>query len=187
MRRPLVVLYDFAPNPSEFPYIWGKFLSFFISVGTRRQTEKQTAVIPATAGIYYTVTSSRMHGQQLIKCINDNQLLSRSTNTEGHSLTDVEKRSIEINSSSWPIRRSKPLCYPQPERPPSLPLSYSLSTVCGQVYRLIYNSWRESEGGTNDNENGHEPGFLSIDSTHSVIEVATGIRQLNRQQTDCRE
>ncbi len=24
MRRPLVI-YDFAPDPSEFPYIWGKF------------------------------------------------------------------------------------------------------------------------------------------------------------------
>jgi hypothetical protein len=28
MRRPLVI-YDFAPDPSEFPYIWGKFYFLF--------------------------------------------------------------------------------------------------------------------------------------------------------------
>ncbi len=31
MRRSLVI-YDFAPNPSEFPNTWGKFYFLFISV-----------------------------------------------------------------------------------------------------------------------------------------------------------
>ncbi len=30
MRRSLVIfMYDFAPEPSEFPYIWGKFVIYF--------------------------------------------------------------------------------------------------------------------------------------------------------------
>jgi hypothetical protein len=33
MRRPLVI-YDFAPDPSEFPYIWGKFYFLFQCIST---------------------------------------------------------------------------------------------------------------------------------------------------------
>jgi hypothetical protein len=33
MRRSLVI-YDFAPDPSEFPNIWEHFLFFFIIVGS---------------------------------------------------------------------------------------------------------------------------------------------------------
>ncbi len=39
MRRPLVI-YDCAPDPSEFPLIGGKFYFFFISVGWHRPKER---------------------------------------------------------------------------------------------------------------------------------------------------
>jgi hypothetical protein len=35
MRRPLVI-YDFAPDPSEFPYICGKFSFLFIDALERK-------------------------------------------------------------------------------------------------------------------------------------------------------
>jgi hypothetical protein len=41
MRRPLVI-YDFTPDPSEFPYIRGKFYFIFYQcrVGAGRDTEQ---------------------------------------------------------------------------------------------------------------------------------------------------
>ncbi len=32
MRRPYSYVYDFAPDPSEFRYLWGKFTNIFLSV-----------------------------------------------------------------------------------------------------------------------------------------------------------
>jgi hypothetical protein len=45
MRRPLVI-YDFAPDPSEFPYIWEKFYFLFLSGWGGSKCEFFAAVHP---------------------------------------------------------------------------------------------------------------------------------------------
>ncbi len=106
------------PIPLNILIYLENFLFFFISVGTRRQTEKQTAV--------------RHTSRQVVDCHKQqnawptvNNMYGRQATTQQvhkHRGSQTQKKiSIERNSSSWTIGRSKHLCYPQPERAPSLP------------------------------------------------------------------
>ncbi len=49
MKR-LLVIYDFAPDPSEFPYIWGKFYFIFYQCVFLNQSMNFQKILPFSEG-----------------------------------------------------------------------------------------------------------------------------------------